>query len=968
VVEPSFSEIHRILAELLQRGELKGQRLHLEVIPPKEACYGELIPPLAPPLQHVLRRKGIFELYLHQVKAIEEARRGRNVLVVTGTASGKSLTYQLPVLEMILDDPEGRALFLFPTKALEQDQLQSLHQLIPQGAKIRAAIFDGDTPSHRRLQLKETPPHILISNPDILHLSLLPSHAAWKAFFDNLRYVVLDELHTYKGIFGSHVAHVLRRLRRIASHYGSSPRFIATSATIANPLELARDLTGLDFTLIREDGAPQQGKHFLLIGPEGSPYTAATDLLLFCLRRGLKTIAFTKARKIAELIYMWAKQADRELARGLRPYRAGYLPEERREIEAGLFTEKLCGVVATSALELGIDVGGLDACILVGYPGSITSTWQRSGRVGRRGREAVIMMIALPDALDQYFLRHPEDFFSRNFEMAVIDPENPVILADHLAAAADELPLRPRSGDLYGERYLPLIEGLVQTGRLALSADGEEWYSLKRRPQRLVSIRSIGESYTILDLKGHSIGTVDGVRALHECHQGAIYLHQGRQYEVLTLDLEKRKIQARPVEVDYYTSPLSEKETEILVLERSRPLPQTGVSFGRLKVTERVTGYEKRRILGQEKLGISPLELPPQVFETKGLWFEVPEGLRELVLEKGLHFMGGIHALEHAMISLFPLFALSDRGDIGGISYPFHPQLGRSAIFIYDGYPGGIGIAARGYEVLETLLEKTGQLLEECPCEEGCPSCVQSPRCGSGNKPLDKAAALLLANGLLGRLRWREAPPLRPSPPVPAVGGSNGPTVQERMGPKILVLDVETKRSAEEVGGWEYRERMGLAAAVTYDLSEKVFRVYTEEEVDQLLRELSSADLIIGFNLRRFDFGVLKAYTTEDLSSLPALDLLERIEQRLGFRLSLNHLAQVTLGESKTADGLQSLRWFKAGELHKVIEYCKQDVLLTTRLYEFGREHGYLLYRDYHGRVVRLPVDFGEGGFPKEGR
>ncbi|MBI3988907.1 MAG: DUF1998 domain-containing protein, partial [candidate division NC10 bacterium] len=752
-----------------------------------------------------------------------------------------------------------------------------------------------------------------------------------------------------------------------------------SSATIANPLELAKDLTSVEFTLVQEDGAPKQGKRFLLLGPEGSPYTLATDLLLFCIRRGLKTIAFAKARKIAELIYMWAKQADGELAKGLRPYRAGYLPEERREIEAGLFAEKLFGVVATSALELGIDVGGLDACILVGYPGSIASTWQRSGRVGRGGREAAIMMIALPDALDQYFLRHPEDFFARSFEVAVVDPENPTILADHLVSAADELPLQPTAGDLYGEKYLPLIEELAHTGKLGLSADGKEWYSLKRRPQLHVSIRSIGESYTILDVKGRSIGTVDGVRALHECHQGAIYLHQGRQYEVLTLDLTKRKIQARPVEVDYYTASLSDKETEILAPERSRPLPQTTASFGRLKVTEWVTGYEKRRILGQEKLGTYPLELPPQVFETKGLWFEVPQGFRELVIKKGLHFMGGIHALEHAMISLFPLFALSDRGDIGGISYPFHPQVGRSAIFIYDGYPGGIGIAARGYEVLETLLEKTSQLLEECPCEEGCPSCVQSPKCGSGNKPLDKAAALLLADGLLGRggapsLRlcsgqaWR-APVAAGSRsyPAPIEGLSNRPTVKERTTPKILVLDVETKRSAEEVGGWEHREKMGLAAAVTYDLYEKVFRVYTEEEVNEFLEELSSADLIIGFNLRRFDFGVLKAYTDRDLSSLPALDLLERIERRLGFRLSLNHLAQETLGEAKTADGLQSLRWFKAGELHKVIEYCKQDVVLTTRLYEFGLKHGYLLYRDYHGRAVRLPVDFGGVVFHKGG-
>ncbi|MFN3477544.1 MAG: DEAD/DEAH box helicase, partial [Candidatus Methylomirabilales bacterium] len=495
---------------------------------------------------------------------------------------GQHFLVSSAALEAILQAPSARALFLFPIKALEQDQLKSLQSLIPWGFEIKAAILDGDTPSSKRAQLQEDPPHVLITNPDFLHVSLLPHHEAWKAFFQNLRYVVLDELHTYKGIFGSHIAHVIRRLRRIAAHYGANPQFIASSATIANPKELAETITGLPFTLIQEDGAPRRGKHFLLVGPKESPYTAATDLLLRCVRKGLKTIAFAKARKIAELIYMWAKEIDQELARGIKPYRAGYLPRERREIEQGLFTERLSGVVATSALELGIDVGGLDACILVGYPGSIASTWQRGGRVGRGEKEALIALVALPDALDQYFLRHPEDFFSRSFEAAIIDPLNQRILADHLVCAADELPLRPLEGDLYGETSLRVLEGLAAEGKLNLSADGREWYARRRRPQLRVNIRSIGEGYAIVDLSGKSIGTVDGVRALHECHEGAIYLHQGRQYEVLKLDLEQKKVIARLTEVDYYTQALSEKETEVLSTESTRQAGATSCAFGHL--------------------------------------------------------------------------------------------------------------------------------------------------------------------------------------------------------------------------------------------------------------------------------------------------------------------------------------------------------------------------------------------------
>ncbi|MFB3819650.1 MAG: DEAD/DEAH box helicase [Candidatus Methylomirabilales bacterium] len=960
----------RFLAAVRQRGAGSGV-VHVEEIPPRPPRFAALDPPLLPALARQLQGLGIQQLYTHQAEALAAARAGRDVLVVTGTASGKSLAYQLPVLESLLQDPAGHALFLFPTKALEQDQLKSLHRLIPWGSGLRAEILDGDTPAHMRAKLRESPPQILVSNPDLLHLSLLPHHAAWKSFWERLRVVVLDELHTYKGIFGSHIAHVLRRLERVAAFYGARPRLTACSATISNPADFASQLTGRAFHLIAEDGSPARGKRFVFVNPPGSPYGAATDLLLECIRCGFKTIAFAKARKIAELITLWAHQAAPQLAERIRAYRAGYRPEERRAIEQGLFRERLLGVVSTSALELGIDVGGLDACLLVGYPGSIASTWQRGGRVGRAGQEALIVLIGLPDALDQYFMRHPKDFFARAPEAAVVDPGNRQILLDHLVAAAAELPLRADETDRYGPELPARIAELTATHRLVQSAGGGEWYARRKDPAREISIRGIGEAFAILNEEGKTVGSLDAIRALHECHPGAIYLHQGRQFEVTALDLAQRKVHARPVEVDYYTQTTGEKETEILACEATREVGPTVARLGRLKVTERITGYEKRRIYGQDRIGSYPLDLPPTTFETQGLWLEVPDGLRDHVKAADLHFMGGIHAVEHAAISLFPLFALCDRGDVGGISHTFHPQVGRAAVFIYDGCPGGIGLSARCYQVLPDLLAETLRLIAECDCEAGCPSCIHSPRCGAGNKPLDKAAAVLTLQGLLGRVAIpAEAPAaaLSPAPllrPTAALQAAAPAALLQP--PRVLVFDLETRRSAEEVGGWEHCERMGLAVAVTQDLATRAFRVYLEAEVEALLADLAAARLVIGFNLKRFDFAVLRGYRPFDVSGLPVLDLLEEVHARLGFRLSLAHLTTETLQAPKLADGLQSLAWFKAGEVEKVIEYCKADVDLTRRLFEFGCAHGYLLYRDYQGRAVRLPVEFGEKNLLREG-
>ncbi|HEU4401083.1 MAG TPA: Zn-binding domain-containing protein, partial [Candidatus Polarisedimenticolia bacterium] len=860
---------------------------------------------------------------------------------------------------------------------------------------------------------KADPPDVLITNPDMLHLGILAHHEDWRVFFEHLDLVVVDELHVYKGIFGSHLHHILKRLQRLAAHHGRRPRFIASSATIANPGGLARALTGSQVAVVEQSGAPRAARHLLFLNPRVSPYTAATALLAWALDEGFRAIAFTKARKITELLHSWLLQAAPRYRGRVSAYRSGYLPEERREIERRLFDGTLQGVIATSALELGVDIGGLDVCLLVGYPGSIVSSWQRIGRVGREDRPSLTILVAMPDALDQYFMARPEEFLSRGFEEVVFDPANPVIARAHLLCAGAEKPLEePRDRELYGEAVFGLVRELEKEGALALDAAGRRWYTLRRRPQRDVNLRSIGTTYTILDESADKvIGTIDSVRAFHETHAGAIYLHHGQQYLVRDLEIEARKVRAVPVDVDYYTEVRGEKETEILEVLEQRSAGSLRASLGRLRVREELTGYEKRRLFGRDRLGLHDLTLPPLTFETVGLWITLPDALRDLVLEQEGHFMGGIHAAEHAMISLFPLLAICDRGDIGGISYPLHPQIGRSAIFIYDGHPGGVGLAAKGFRSLEELLGRTAALLASCSCDSGCPSCVQSPKCGNGNNPLDKAAALLILEVLNGRrpLSDRAAlqepgvdrgvdtplslptvtdhaevhratgssplPPRAPAqeperrPAIRAMGRgeeSEPPPTPRRRGStegapgreKILFFDIETQKSAEEVGGWQNLAAMKLALAVVYNDVNSQFRTYHEKDVDRLLLDLVMADRVVGYNIDRFDLPVLKPYTDWDLSRVRTFDMLADIYRKLGFRLKLGDLAEATLGVGKSADGLQSLKWWKEGRVDLIEQYCRRDVEVTRDLFVFGRTNGYILYRDRDGRAIRLPVDW----------
>jgi len=948
-------------------------------IPPREGQWA-IDEKISPRLLTSLKHLQIKALYAHQAEAIQKIRQGKNVVIATPTASGKTLIYTLPVIESLLKDPQAKALYVFPLKALEQDQLKFLAEFIaPLQSQLNlstpAAIYDGDTSAYRRQKIRQALPPVLITNPDMIHLSLLPFHTQWASFFQSLRYVILDELHTYRGIFGSHLTQIMRRLERVCAFYGSAPQFIACSATIANAQEFAEKITGLPFVAIEESSAPSAGRNFLFLNPTASPYTLAVKLFLDALDNGFRTLAFTQARKITELIHTWILKDRPDLKGRVSSYRAGFLPEERREIEKKLVSGELWGVISTSALELGIDIGGLDVCILVGYPGTIAATWQRGGRVGRGDRESLIALIAQPDALDQYFMRHPRDFFSRSFESAIVDPHNSVIVSKHLTCAAAEIPLRLEDKTFPLEKYRPLLNQLVAEKELLPSASGREWFAHRLHPHRLVDIRSAGESFTIFEEKNKRIiGNISVPRVYSECHPGAIYLHRADTYLVTHLDPGKREVWAEPVEVDYYTRALSQKETEILSVNLQKEFPRFTACYGRLKVTEKVIGFEKRRIFGQDLLNVQELELPSYIFETMGLWIILPEEILALVKRAAGHFMGGIHAIEHAAIALFPLFALCDRNDLGGICYPVHPQLGKPAIFIYDGYPGGVGLAEYGYGLLAELLEKTLSLINSCPCLEGCPSCVHSPKCGSGNKPLDKKAAEVVLSWLLQKEPEIEANDRLETTPEErlilmeeiTIGqmatAQNWPPppelIQEFSQHRILFLDLETQRSAEEVGGWQNKHLMRLAVAVIYDSLENSFTEFTEEQVHELILRLQSADLIVGFNIFDFDYQVLRGYSPFPFSKLKTFDILQEVANSLGYRLSLNHLAHKTLQVEKTANGLQSLQWFKEGKIKEVIAYCRQDVEITKNLFLFGLANGYLLFETKAGHLVRLPVSW----------
>lgn len=724
---------------------------------PREATLVTM-PDLHPDLAKALHGMGASRLYSHQLEAYERVRAGENVVVATATASGKSLCYKIPAFENALESAANRALFLYPTKALAQDQLGKIGAFKLRG--VHPATYDGDTPRALRAEIRRKS-NILLTNPDMLNVGVLPNHEAWADFLRNLKIIAVDEAHVLRGVFGSHVAAVLRRLRRVAMLHGGDPKFVLTSATIANPQELAESLTGLPFTLVDNDGASSGERRVVFRNPplldkeKGERRSLLTEgALVFAdlVSRGVRTIAFARTRKGAELIYRYA--ADRlgvDGARRISPYRAGYTARERREIEGKLFRGDLLGVVSTNALELGVDVGALDAVVCCGYPGSVASIWQQWGRAGRGKDPALAVYIAGRDSLDQYLFENPQRVLGRRVEAARVTMENPYILGPHLLAAAHEAPLDADDEEYFGPAYRTVAKQMMEARALAASG-GRLVYVGGGTPARDISLRSASsKTVMIADGDGEVIGTAEASRAPSELHPGATYLHRGTAYEIEELDLRASQAIARRVPNRYYTKPRVETDVEVLEeVERRELANGAALSWGRVRTTDAVTYYKKVQVADEREIGVYPLDLPDVVLETQAFWITLPPLPKE-ARPSFESFGGALHAGEHGMIGLLPLFAMCDRADIGGLSTPVHRQNRLPTIFVYDGYPGGVGISRRGYDAFESLARDTLGVITRCPCERGCPACIQSPKCGNWNEPLSKDGAVSLLRYLLGQ-------------------------------------------------------------------------------------------------------------------------------------------------------------------------------------------------------------------------
>jgi DEAD/DEAH box helicase domain-containing protein len=731
---------------------LQGEELaHLATQPQRAPVYAAIPDGVDERVRAALAARGIERLYAHQADAWEAAARGGNVMVTTGTASGKTLAFNLPVLSALASDPKRRALYLYPTKALAQDQARALAELrVP---RVRAAIYDGDTEAERRWQIRKWA-NLVLTNPDMLHIGVLPHHDRWGDVLSNLAYVVVDEAHVYRGVFGSHVGNVLRRLRRLARVYGAEPQFLFASATIANPGELARALVGEEATVVADDGAPRAERTVALwnpplldeeLGLRASALGEASRLMAGLVTRGLRTICFAKSRRTAELVHRFtADRVPPEVAARLAPYRAGYTPAQRREIERRLVEGELLGVSATDALELGIDIGELDAAISVGFPGTVASLRQQWGRAGRRGH-GLAVLIASEDALDQFFMRDPEALLTRNVEAARLDHANPRVLDGHVLSAAFEAPLDDADRATLGDQAL---ERAAQLPELKHTPAGYVWAG-KDYPAARVPLRSASrDSFTVVDAStGSILGLVERERAYSTVHDGAVYLHLGDQYLVQELDFASRTAVVVPFTGDWYT--MAKKETSTAIVETLRTERRLGLelAFGSVAVTEQVIGYQRKTRDGST-LETVALELPETSFDTEAVWY-LPEAAHLSGIEEMPRLLSSLHAAEHAMIALLPLWTMSDRWDIGGLSTNVHFQTGRPTVFVYDGHSGGVGIAERGFDVFEGWVGDTATLLERCPCEHGCPSCVQSPKCGNLNEMLDKPGALGLLRAML---------------------------------------------------------------------------------------------------------------------------------------------------------------------------------------------------------------------------
>ena len=762
--------IEDILGEIRASEGYRGQISSHRVFPATPPVYNELSRPLVEELRVNLAARGIDRLYAHQVLALEKVRAGRNVVVVTGTASGKTLCYNLPVLEEWLKQKETRALYLYPTKALAQDQLKALHRLT-EGLPVRpmAGTYDGDTSPASRKKLRDEG-QIIMTNPDMLHQGILPKHPAWGGFFANLRFVVIDEVHVYRGVFGSNVANVIKRLQRICRHYGSNPIFICTSATIANPQEHAETLLGKSVDLVDQDGAPHSEKHFILWNPpfldgtrteRRSANLEAADLMAMLIARRISTITFARARVVTELIYRYTQERLQRLrpslVNSIRPYRGGYLPGERREIEEQLFTGRLLGVTSTNALELGIDIGSLGACLIVGYPGTIASFWQQAGRVGRGELPSLVFFLGLNAPIDQYLLRYEDYLFDKNPEAAVIDPYNPHIILGHLRAAAYEAPISYQDEGEFG-KFAPAVKSLLEEAGEILSVHAKAYWRGRGFPAGQVNLRNISEhTFNIFEEESKRvIGTMDEDSAYQQLYTEAVYLHDGEAYFVHRLDLEERVAYVHKADLDYYTQSITEVQIRITEEEMKKEWRRSWVRFGMVEVMTKPYLFRKIKFATRESLGFGPIDLPTKTMDTCALWLTPELAIVNRVKALGRDPVEGLLGLANVLTEVLPFLVMSDSMDIG--STVDLANTGAPTIFLYDKYPGGVGFAQRAYEMVEEVFKKALDLITACECADGCPSCVGSPlpphsqldpdTAAKGRIP-DKEGALIILHELL---------------------------------------------------------------------------------------------------------------------------------------------------------------------------------------------------------------------------
>ncbi len=726
------------------------QMAHIQVIPPREACYADLEAGLHPSVEAALGADGITRLYTHQAEAIEHVRAGENVVIVTSTASGKTLCYNIPVVEAMLEDTMATALYIYPTKALAQDQLRGLGRLETDemSSWFMAGTFDGDTPSNLRRRLRDAG-NVVLTNPDMLHQGILPHHARWNRFFTHLRYVVIDEVHAYRGVFGSHLSNVMRRLRRVCRHYGADPQFICCSATIGNPAEHAGRITGTPMQLVDDDGAPRGPRRFVLWNPKPlstaahgsgenwrvggdrrSALSEAIDLMTELVREEVQTIAFVRTRLASELLFKGVRDRLRPISRRLgdsvQAYRGGYLPAERREIERRLVEREILGVASTNALELGIDIGSLDACILVGYPGTVASTWQMSGRAGRGEEEALVFLVGQNTPMDQYLMAHSDYLFDQSPEQAVVDPDNPHITIGHLRCATHELPLADAEAADFGP-YADVVLELLEDDEVVRHLRDHWYWASSEYPASNVNLRNIsGPVYTIQDEREGErvIGTLDEVSALSQLHDHAVYIHGAETYFVEHLDIDQKIAHVDRRDLDYYTQSVQSSRIRIDETEEEDDWFNAPLGFGDVTVTTEIPMFKKIKFASRDSLGWEKLELPPQELETVAMWFVPREDVVEELMRQKMIVGEALIGIANVFVEVAPLYVMADVQDIGTVVDS--SNLGRDALFVHDRYPGGMGFASRCMEKFDDIMRTVARVIRECGCEDGCPSCVGS--------------------------------------------------------------------------------------------------------------------------------------------------------------------------------------------------------------------------------------------------